>query len=457
MLASLSLACAAWQYPCAPMSEGNLHSPDVPHAPQPPNTPHPSFELSFDPARADPSFIHETVRATYWSPGIRRDVVDMALRHSIVCTAWADDRMVGIARVVTDRATIAYLCDIWVHPSARGMGIGTALVRACEAHPDLQTVRRWLLATRDAQGLYARLGYGPVDGQRWMERRMPAERWQDLATGASDAANATDAAIAPAPAPAPAATAAGLVPVANEHGQPIGPSLGDWRPPPLPLAHASSSLRSLRGAFVSLVPLSPPAHATALFDALASDGNQARWTYLPYGPFAGRPAFDAWLEACSAERDPMRLCVLDAHGAPVGLTSFMRINSAMGTIELGHLLFGPRLARTPGATETTHLMLAHAFELGYRRVEWKCDSLHAASRRAAERLGFQFEGVHRRAVAYKNRSRDTAWYSMLASEWPAASARHRAWLSASNFDNQGMQRTRLGDCETPATGTSPMP
>ncbi len=430
MLASRSLVHAAWQYPCAPMSEGNLHAPRAPH----PH--HATLELSFDPARLDPSVIHETVRATYWSPGIRRDVVDMALRHSIVCTAWAGDRMVGVARVVTDRATIAYLCDIWVDPSARGAGIGTALVRACEAHPDLQTVRRWLLATRDAQGLYARLGYGPVDGQRWMERRMPAERWQD---GSFEAV-------------------AEPVPFANKHGQPIGPSLGDWRPPPLPMTGASGSPHTLHGAHVSLVPLSAPTHATALFEAFAADGIEARWTYLPYGPFAERAAFDAWLLECAAQSDPMRLCVLDAHGAPVGMTSFMRINPAMGSVELGHLLFGPRLARTPGATETTHLMLAHAFELGYRRVEWKCDSLHAASRRAAERLGFQSEGVHRRAVAYKNRSRDTAWYSMLASEWPATCARQRAWLSATNFDGQGMQRTRLGDCDSPpVTGTRPTP
>ncbi|MBL9141515.1 MAG: GNAT family N-acetyltransferase, partial [Phycisphaerae bacterium] len=183
------------------------------------------IEFTFDPARADAEAMHAVLRTSYWSPGIRRDVVEAGARHSIVCTGWLEGKLVAIARIVTDRATLAYLCDIWVHPELRGTGVGTAIVRHCEAHPDLQTVRRWLLATRDAQGLYARLGYRPVDARRWMERPMPAERWQEPAANPAEQRTRTEAAAA--------------IPLVNEFGQPSGPPIGTWCAP-------ADALRQLR-------------------------------------------------------------------------------------------------------------------------------------------------------------------------------------------------------------------
>jgi RimJ/RimL family protein N-acetyltransferase len=123
----------------------------------------------------------------------------------------------------------------------------------------------------------------------------------------------------------------------------------------------------------------------------------------------------------------------------------MRIQPASGSIEIGHLNFSPRLQRTAAATEAIHLMLKNAFELGYRRCEWKCDALNAPSRAAATRFGFSFEGIFRQATVYKNRSRDTAWYSIVDAEWPALERAFAAWLDPSNFDEAGAQRTRLGE------------
>jgi RimJ/RimL family protein N-acetyltransferase len=126
-----------------------------------------------------------------------------------------------------------------------------------------------------------------------------------------------------------------------------------------------------------------------------------------------------------------------------GIASYLRIEPAHGTIEVGHLAFSPLLQRTAAATEAMYLMMKHAFELGYRRYEWKCDALNAASRRAAERLGFRFEGVFRQAVVYKGRNRDTAWYSIIDREWPGREAAFLAWLDPTNFDSHGRQRRSL--------------
>jgi RimJ/RimL family protein N-acetyltransferase len=130
-------------------------------------------------------------------------------------------------------------------------------------------------------------------------------------------------------------------------------------------------------------------------------------------------------------------------GQAVGLGSYLRIEPGSGSIEVGHLQFSPLMQRTPVATEAMYLMMKYAFELGYRRYEWKCDALNAASRRAAERLGFTFEGIFRQAIVYKGRNRDTTWFSVLDREWPALDAAFRAWLDQANFDRLGQQRQRL--------------
>ena len=144
--------------------------------------------------------------------------------------------------------------------------------------------------------------------------------------------------------------------------------------------------------------------------------------------------------------DPLFFAIVDAPSqTALGVASLMRIDPANGAIEVGHLAYSPRLQRTPAATEAMFLLMQYAFELGYRRYEWKCDTLNAPSRAAAQRLGFSFEGVFRQAVIYKERSRDTAWHSIIDAEWPALRAAFTQWLAPSNFDAAGRQLTRLSD------------
>lgn len=228
-------------------------------------------------------------------------------------------------------------------------------------------------------------------------------------------------------------------PLTNALGQPVGPPLPDWRPPPRP-AHAA-----LVGRYSRLEPLDAGRHAADLYAAYSEDAAGRLWTYLFSGPFASAGEYRAWVEARQDSVDPLFFAVVDAAcGRAAGVASFLRIDPAHGVIEVGHLAFAPRLQRTRVATEAMYLMMKHAFDLGYRRYEWKCDALNAPSRRAAERLGFTFEGVFRQAVVYKGRNRDTAWYSIIDGEWPRLEARFRAWLDAANFDDEGRQRRRLG-------------
>ncbi len=226
----------------------------------------------------------------------------------------------------------------------------------------------------------------------------------------------------------------------NELGQPIGPPLPDWSPPTLP------SRAIIHGRFCRLEPLDVTHHADDLFDAYRSDAAGANWTYLPYGPFSTRDDYRAWIAQHCLSTDPLFFAIVDLQqGQAVGVASYLRIAPAAGSIEVGHLNFSPLLQRRPAATEAMFLMMQHAFELGYRRYEWKCDALNTPSRRAAERLGFKFEGIFRQAVVYKQRSRDTAWLSVIDSEWPALRTAFGAWLAAENFDTQGCQRRRLHD------------
>ncbi len=219
---------------------------------------------------------------------------------------------------------------------------------------------------------------------------------------------------------------------------PTGRPLPRWRPRPLP------PRAPMAGRFCRLEPLDVRTHAAALFAAFREDAAGIGWTYLPYGPFARPAEFRKWLAAEGQGDDPLFFAVMDGDGRAVGMTSFLKIQPAIGAIELGHIHFAPRLQRTPAATEAIFMMMRRAFdELGYRRCEWKCDSLNSASRRAGERLGFSFEGLFRQATVYKGRNRDTAWYSVIDREWPALRASFRRWLAPSNFGPDGRQRTRL--------------
>jgi len=218
----------------------------------------------------------------------------------------------------------------------------------------------------------------------------------------------------------------------------VGPALPGWRPPDRP-QHTV-----LQGRYCRLEPLDADRHAADLHAANSLDREGRMWTYLFSGPFATLAEYTAWLEAREDSLDPLFFTIVDgATGRATGISSYLRIDTAHGVIEVGHLAFSPLLQRTRAATEAMYLMMKNAFDLGYRRYEWKCDALNAASRRAAERLGFTFEGIFRQAVVYKGRNRDTAWHSIIDSEWPDRETAFLAWLDPSNFDAGGRQRHRL--------------
>ena len=224
----------------------------------------------------------------------------------------------------------------------------------------------------------------------------------------------------------------------NALGQPVGlPVAGEFPRPVPPRA-------PMQGRFCRVVPLDVNAHAPGLFRAFAADTDGRNWTYLPYGPFDSQAGFAAWLARTCTGDDPLFHTVLDQGGQPVGMASYLRIDGNAGAIEVGHIHFSPLMQRTPVATETMFLMMRRVFdELGYRRYEWKCDALNAPSRRAAERLGFVFEGEFRQATHYKGRNRDTAWFSIIDTEWPRIRQAFETWLSPENFDATGQQRKPL--------------
>ena len=194
----------------------------------------------------------------------------------------------------------------------------------------------------------------------------------------------------------------------NAQGQPIGDPLPDWTG-----AQAPAKI-TMQGRFCTLVPLDT-GHGPDLFTAYSADTTGTLWTYLSVGPFTDFNAFADWMDFAVNSRDPLFFAIIDNRtGKPVGVASYLRIQPEIGVIEVGYIAFSPLLQRQPAATEAMFLMMRHAFDvLGYRRYEWKCDALNAPSRRAAERLGFVFEGIFRQAMVYKGRNRDTAWFSIL--------------------------------------------
>ncbi|MBM5572219.1 MULTISPECIES: GNAT family N-acetyltransferase [Deefgea] len=225
--------------------------------------------------------------------------------------------------------------------------------------------------------------------------------------------------------------------VLNEFDQPVGDLVPNWQPAPFP-PHVT-----LSGWDCRVEPLNPAAHGAALWQAFSEDSG-ALWTYFAEGPFASQADFLAYLAQRAAANDPQFYAIVDAtSGLALGLAAYLRIEPAVGVIEVGYLHFSPALQGTRLATAAMVLMMQNAFALGYRRYEWKCNALNAPSRRAALRLGFQFEGVFRQARVSKGRNRDTAWFSILDGEWPALSAVYARWLAADNFDAAGQQRLAL--------------
>jgi RimJ/RimL family protein N-acetyltransferase len=226
-------------------------------------------------------------------------------------------------------------------------------------------------------------------------------------------------------------------PLLNRYGQPVGPPLSGWTPPPPPPREV------MRGRFCELRPLDISA-ADALYDAFSLDDDDREWTYLPYGPFASRDDFHRWMATAVASPDYVLFSVHSGEGQhPTGIAAYLRVMPGSGSVEVGHLRFSRLLQRTPAATEAMFLMMKRAFDLGYRRYEWKCDAFNEPSRRAATRLGFSSEGIFRQATVYKGRTRDTAWFSVIDTEWPALRVAFEAWLNPSNFDDYGRQKVRL--------------
>ncbi len=218
-------------------------------------------------------------------------------------------------------------------------------------------------------------------------------------------------------------------------GQPVGEPVDGppgQRPGPV----------TLTGRFGRLEKLAP-AHAEALWEAVR--GHDRIWTYSPSsGPFADAAAFTALIEMRAGQDDPYFYAIVAPQGRAVGIAALLNIRPDMRAIEVGHVVYSPALQRTPLATEAQYLLARYAFEtLGYRRYEWKCDALNAASRRAALRYGFTFEGILRQHMIAKGRNRDTAWFSVLDSEWPARKAAFERWLAPNNFDADGRQIVSL--------------
>jgi RimJ/RimL family protein N-acetyltransferase len=221
----------------------------------------------------------------------------------------------------------------------------------------------------------------------------------------------------------------------NEHGQPIGRPV-EWsvREPVRPV--------TLSGRWTRVEPVARH-HLDALHASLVLKSPPSIWTYLPVGPFTGPADLFGWLSELNDDPGAVPHTICTPEGRAVGVASYLRLDHRNGSVEVGGIALSAELQRTTAATEAMFLMMRHVFDgLGYRRYEWKCDSLNAPSRRAAERLGFTYEGTFRNALVYKRRNRDTAWFSITDDEWPAIRSAFEAWLDPANHDD-GVQRSRL--------------
>jgi RimJ/RimL family protein N-acetyltransferase len=231
------------------------------------------------------------------------------------------------------------------------------------------------------------------------------------------------------------------MPHTNPLGQPVGPLLDGWTAP------APLDAITAEGRYCRLEPLAGR-HIAPLFTAMAA-GADAIWTYLPLGPYAGPEAMMTILDIAASRGWKAHAVIDTASGAVLGTLSFMRIDAANGSVEIGAVIFSPRLQKSRIGTEAVHLMMRHLFQAGYRRCEWKCDALNAASCRAALRYGFSPEGVFRQAVVVRGRNRDTAWFACTDGDWPAMQAAFETWLAPENFDAEGRQKQRLSALTRP--------
>ncbi|MBV1776168.1 GNAT family N-acetyltransferase [Burkholderiaceae bacterium DAT-1] len=229
----------------------------------------------------------------------------------------------------------------------------------------------------------------------------------------------------------------------NELGQPIGLRVHHWQSPTLP------SFPALEGFGCRIEPLSL-AHAPDLHEAFLLDREHRMWTYLSIGPFPQLADFQHWITHSDQYEATQFYAIIDMQsGKALGFASYLRMDPAEGCIEVGWLTYSPLLQQSRLATAAMYLMMEHAFSIGYRRYEWKCNALNAPSRRAAARLGFSYEGTFRQARVDRGRNRDTAWFSILDSEWPALQRVFQSWLADDNFSPEGKQRTSLSTFTRP--------
>lgn len=231
------------------------------------------------------------------------------------------------------------------------------------------------------------------------------------------------------------------MPEINLYGQTVGDVVPDWN------GAAVLPRETLIGQYCRLVPLDADSHAADLFDAYAQAPDDRDWTWLASSRPTSVEAAVCWVQGKSSDASLVPYAVIEQRsGRAVGLVCFMAIEREHGSVEIGHVTWSPRMKNTVLGTESIWLLLRQAFALGYRRVEWKCDSLNTASRRAAERLGFIFEGRFRQKIVRKGRNRDSDWLSMIDSEWPQCDAVLQRWLAAENFDENGRQRQSMAEC-----------
>ncbi len=225
---------------------------------------------------------------------------------------------------------------------------------------------------------------------------------------------------------------------------PIGDPVPGWRTPPRP------PREPMQGRHCRVEPLDPDCHAADLHEANLTDAEGRIWAYLPYGPFDTLNQYRAWMEETCLKDDPMFHAIVDLNtGKAAGVASYLRIDPSNGSIEVGHINYSPLIQRAPAATEAMYLMMKRAFELGYRRYEWKCHGLNEKSRNAAMRLGLSYEGVFRQATVVKGRNRDTAWYAAIDTEWETLDRAFSAWLDPGNFAADGKQKQALSELTAP--------
>ncbi len=227
----------------------------------------------------------------------------------------------------------------------------------------------------------------------------------------------------------------------NELGQPIGEALPQW------IAAQVPNVARMVGTYCDVERVDSRKHAADLLEAYRQDSEGRLWTYLTYGPFETVEEISQWLDAAATNENQIFYAIVEKRtGKALGIATYLRIQPDNGVIEVGGISYAPKLQRTPMATEAMFLMMKHVFDVfGYRRYEWKCDALNEISCRAAERLGFTYEGLFRQAVIYRGRNRDTAWYAIIDKEWPAIKNAFEAWLAPGNFDSEGHQKRKLGD------------